>query len=176
MRAIERRRDLAKYGLQRSTLSIDPGSKGLAWAEWSGGNLFAAGLSRTSAEALEDRALDHSRPFTRERFDIVVLERMTHYPNAKARDAKANDLLDLQMIGATVAGRVLSMDGSLVYARAPEWKGQVPKEIMRERIFAALDNLEKLRLEVALEKVPKSLQHNVYDAIGIGLWFFSRLP
>src|SRR5687768_6426097 len=104
MRAIERRKALQRFAFDRSALSIDPGSKGLAWAEWQGPVLFSAGLSRSAADALEDRAIDHTRPFDGESFDIVILERMTHYPKGKAADAKANDLLDLQMVGGTVAG------------------------------------------------------------------------
>ncbi len=50
------------------------------------------------------------------------------------------------------------------------WKGQVPKEAHHPRILKKLSSDEVSRIE----STPKSLMHNVVDAIGIGLFALER--
>lgn len=52
-----------------------------------------------------------------------------------------------------------------------EWKGSVPKKIMNDRVLKHLSEEERVKIE----KSPKSLQHNVYDGVGIGLRHLKRL-
>ena len=52
-----------------------------------------------------------------------------------------------------------------------DWKGQVPKEVMTERIRRSLTEEERGRIE----KCKASLMHNVLDACGIGLYRLGRL-
>ncbi len=65
------------------------------------------------------------------------------------------------------------VDGAICYAVNPdevfgylprEWKGQVPKEIHNERVLKSLSPGER----ALLPKLPKSLAHNVTDAVGLG--------
>jgi hypothetical protein len=53
-----------------------------------------------------------------------------------------------------------------------QWKGTVDKDVMIERIKTSLD-LSEMK-NVCLPKA-KGLHHNVWDAIGIGLWASGRL-
>ena len=176
MTAIARRIQAQALGAERTVLSLDPGVKQLGWARWVSGQLSGAGLSRTKADDVEDAAIAHMDGVPGPRCDVVVVERMTHYPGLGSKSQPAaNDLLDLQLIGAFVAGKHLATGGSMIHVRPHEWKGQAPKNIMEKRIERALSDMELARLSYALEKVPASLQHNVVDAVGIGLWFFRRL-
>lgn len=52
-----------------------------------------------------------------------------------------------------------------------EWKGNLPKEIMLNRIEAKLTTAERGRIQCRL----KSKLHNVQDAVGIGLYHLGRL-
>lgn len=47
-----------------------------------------------------------------------------------------------------------------------EWKGQVPKVVHNQRVLNALSHVER-------EKIVHN--HNVIDAVGIGLWFCGRI-
>lgn len=52
-----------------------------------------------------------------------------------------------------------------------EWKGQVPKEIMAERILSRLSSDEVN----VIPAMSKSKAHNVTDAVGVGLHHLKRL-
>lgn len=158
-----------------TVLSVDPGSKGLGWARWLDGQLIMMGYSRSAAKDIEERAIAHALAIPGPRVDVAVVERMTLYPGQSKSQAAANDLLDLQLIGGYVAGACLGLGGRLKAVRPSEWKGQVPKEIMGRRIVSRLHQVEAERLTFALEKIPASLQHNLLDAVGIGLAFLGRL-
>lgn len=80
-----------------------------------------------------------------------------------------NDLLPL----ASIAGALVTLSNcvSVVQFKPKEWKGQLPKDASHERIFQRLTLGECERINGA---VPKTLLHNVYDAIGIGLYALGR--
>jgi len=85
---------------------------------------------------------------------------------AAKRDVDQNDLLGLVGVDCAVAMAYHeSMDLVTVYP--DEWKGQVPKKIMNERVWARLSSEEQ-------ENVTKK-DHNVLDAVGIGLHQLGRL-
>jgi hypothetical protein len=48
-----------------------------------------------------------------------------------------------------------------------KWKGNLPKKICKDRCKAVLTPEELARV--------KTEDHNVWDAIGIGLWYLGRL-
>lgn len=96
--------------------------------------------------------------------DRLVVEKPQVYVQRKLK-GDPNDLIDV----AVVVGALISSFGfgNFTLYRPHEWKGQVPKEVAVERIKAALSDKELQRLELPA----KSYQHNVYDAIGIGLHY-----
>lgn len=101
----------------------------------------------------------------------VVMELPVVYPGSRVR---ASDLVDLAAAGMAVASR-LAAQGERIHTTSPsDWKGQVPKEVTRKRVLAKLTAPELSRLTECLAPIKPSLQHNLFDAIGIGLVFLKR--
>ncbi len=103
--------------MPETLLAIDPGTKKIGWAFFSGKCLVRCGLSRVDAvDGLGRLALLHA----------------LNLPCAQ------KDLIAVATVGAAVA----SMKCDFVrYVPAREWKGQVPKDIHHTRI------LDKLTIE-----------------------------
>jgi len=105
----------------------------------------------------------------------VVIEKPQVYVASRSK-GDPNDLITIAaVVGAVVMrawwGHPLHRPALVVYKPA-EWKGQVPKPkpgetyIIEERVRAKLSEEERAR--VALPTA-KSLHHNVFDAVGLGL-------
>jgi hypothetical protein len=141
-------------------LYVDPGKRALGWAMWS--STFAAGLIRTKQKDF-GRGLQEMVVQLPPGADRVVVELPRHYPYE--RRIRVNDLIDL----AAVAG-ACGAAGPVEFVHPATWKGQTPKPISHHRVRKALTAEERAVLEQALEGIPESLQHNVLDAVGIGLW------
>lgn len=159
--------------------SIDPGLAKVAVAIWNSERDFAlewAGLVlcdhspgteraqkwREMAEAVFPWLWMHGG----EPLDMVV-EVPQVYGGVHKEDP--NDLLDLTgVLGAIVGGQACN---SVAWSPLPrEWKGQLPKEITQSRVDAKLSALEKSCIEWPI----KSLRHNVYDAIHLGIVHLER--
>jgi hypothetical protein len=101
----------------------------------------------------------------------AIIEAPRWYPREHRIDT--NDLLDLSVLVGEIKGRFESFNAlvELVYPRT--WKGTVPKDIHNKRVLAAL-NSEELKV---LPKRPraKDVDHNLLDAVGIGLWKLGRM-
>lgn len=154
--------------------SIDPGtSSGLA--VWEGSTLTHAQLlnDSTTANALggHDRCLCEletglatgvlARPAG------LVIELPQVYGERKT---DPNDLILL----AVLVGRVQNLVGVETQLVKPrEWKGQVPKDVMVRRVWKALTEEERERIQ---EPRCRSLRHNLLDGVGIGLAMRQRLP
>lgn len=101
----------------------------------------------------------------------VVIEQPMVYPGSRVR---ANDLVDLIAAGMAVASR-LSKPGEKIHTMSPaEWKGNTPKEVTKKRVLGKLNPLELDGLLCDLDRFKPSLQHNLFDSIGIGLVFLKR--
>lgn len=143
-------------------VAIDPGVKNLAWAEYHGGRLSECGLSRAESAELHAAALvNMAGP------DVLVLEQMVprDIPNAA-------DLIAVSHTGAYVAGVLRPRE--LRYPTAQQWKGSVPKRIHHARIAQILSPAERAVVAWVAVRVPSSLLHNVWDAVGLGLWGLDR--
>jgi hypothetical protein len=90
------------------------------------------------------------------------------YPGGRGK-GDGNDLLKVARIAGLLTAPFSEDRVRLVYPRT--WKGNVPKEVMLDRILEKLSETEKARLP----KLPKGKFHNVIDAIGIGLHHLGRL-
>lgn len=103
--------------------------------------------------------------------DMVLIEVPRHYPHREKGDV--NDLLDLSLrageLKAWAEGQKAKVE--LVWPRT--WKGSAPKEIHNQRVLRALKAFE-LKL---LPKSPRAKKHdhNMLDAVGLGLWKLGRL-
>src|SRR3972149_4885609 len=143
--------------------AIDPGVHATGVAHFDFGYLHAVRLvpGKTLEEMLRAFFL---LPMSAE----MIIERPTGYGKGKS---DPDDLIR----GALVAGAASMCcweEGELRFVEPRTWKGQVPKEIHHRRVVAALSAAELARIA---EIQPKSLQHNVLDAVGLGLWHLGRL-
>lgn len=99
----------------------------------------------------------------------IVGERQVVYPGAKGLKTNPNDLLDLAMCaGAFYGALCVDMVATLTIVEPAAWKAQVPKDITRTRIEGLLGSTEKMLIKKGGE------MHNIYDAIGIGLFALGR--
>lgn len=99
----------------------------------------------------------------------VVVEIPRVYPAARQKGDQ-NDLIALSGVAYALACSLVSAEKRVRYFPR-EWKGTIDGDTMIGRIEARLDAREL----AAIEACPKSLRHNVVDAIGIGLKFVGRI-
>ena len=110
---------------------------------------------------------DHVRDFVLENLLVMqtafVFERMQVYREQFLK-GDPNDLITLMLM----AGRVSSLAWTSVHEIFPrQWKGQQPKNISEQNVKNALHSDEFSCIELPTRR---GLQHNVWDAIGIGLF------
>lgn len=164
-------------------IAIDPGVHSMAIAVFGDGGVLldawneAAPMYSTDAfsRLLERwgspsvRLINRLQSHVRLERNRIVGERQVVYPGAKGLKTNPNDLLDLAMCaGAFYGALCVDMVATLSIVEPAEWKAQVPKEITRKRIETLLGSTEKVLIKKGGE------MHNVYDAIGIGLFALGR--
>lgn len=149
-------------------VSIDPG-KQRSWVAMWDGDTFVRACSYA------DGGFSDVQPWFG-CVGVAVVERMVHYPapvtSARA-SATAQDLIDVTAAGSLLAGRLVGSRGRVHYVDARVWKGSVPKTVTRKRVmeeFARRPSAEQGALTACLQDTPPSLQHNLIDAVGIGLY------
>lgn len=168
-------------------LSLDPGKAALAWAAWDGVD-HRATLVDLALSIVDDRvplgarALRHAEQVPHGA-DVVVVEEMvlpyvrqTKTPQAERRTTM--DLLVLQAIGGIVAGHAVRPGGLVQYTQAVEWKGSTSKDHYHQWVRKCLEQAgrgEIHLLDEVAKKYPAKLRHNLWDAVGIGLWYTRRL-
>ena len=161
-------------------LTIDPGTKhaGVAcWFEYQNSYLlhhaFLAVCANSSLEA-SVMSMPHAccpagwpHAARGHWLDQVVVELPQVYTRDKSK-GNPNDLIKV----AAVAGALLKgiLADRQMFVLPAEWKGNAPKEVTENRCRVDLSAEELDRVELPA----KSLQHNVWDAIGIGLWFLKK--
>lgn len=155
-------------------VAVDPGKLVAGVALFDDKELAAAWLVEgnhhfDTAERILDSVLDRvPRPL----ITRVVIEKMQIYLGERVNK---NDLIDVAiMTGATgEAFRLRLMNPLVIELPHPrKWKGQVPKDVMVKRVIKTLSGEEHQRVRVPSQK---KLAHNVWDAVGIGLWASGRL-
>jgi len=151
-------------------LAIDPGfaeKSGTGFAWFVEDTLVRVGCVGTPPGDLRARAHAIGLAFQAEmeNAERIVIELPRIYPLARQKGDQ-NDLVDLAYLAGALDS--VGVAGALVHPRT--WKGQVPKEIMGQRILAALRPEER----ALMEKVSAG-RHNAIDAAGLGLWAIGRL-
>ena len=149
----------------RDWAAIDPGVRGIGLALFRDSELAEAYY--VSGCPFEDENwLDLWSDF---RVSQVWIERPEVYPGRQKGDP--NDLISLGIVaGAVWAALHPTCKPEFVFPR--RWKGRVSKEETTARTRAELTAVE---LEnVALPRAA-ALGHNVWDAIGLGLWVAGRI-
>jgi hypothetical protein len=162
--------------VRKFDIAIDPGLRHLGLAVAVDGHIAYASLVRNGSKSRGPDAwlgMAHAVKQDLERLGLrgewaetVIVEKMQVYDRAnhkeKGKRVDPDDLLELAGVTGAIVGRVFHF--SLYrHVSAAEWKGQVPKDVMVERIRG------KLSQDVLgqILEVPKSYQHNVIDACGL---------
>lgn len=155
-------------------LAIDPGKRALGWAVFTNEALHSAGVARSDAKDTAQVASEMVQQMGEGGIATLVVEQMRVYPGPQQKGDQ-NDLIDLAYIsgGIHTLYRHSLVSHRLVPARA--WKGQVPKDIMEQRIRRSLTGTEVALVEASIQTVPPSLRHNAWDAVGLGLSVCGRL-
>ncbi len=154
-------------------VSIDPGTKCAGYAVFAESDTESKPVMIRCGVFRGDDWIDtanHTPEFSeldKENLKLII-EDPRIYPVTNVRP---NDLMKLaNSVGAIVA-KVNAKFTKLV--TPSRWKKSIPKTIHQKRILRCLSPEEKQILDNCL--CPKSLQHNVVDAIGIGLWHVGRM-
>lgn len=158
-------------------LSIDPGKvDSLAVAAGRGGFEWGTILEAPARMPLGQRC-DHLywalRGFLSTLPTVcgVVVEQMWHRPGSGAQAAaKSIKILELQAIGAYLAGRLAV---PVRFVPPHEWKGQVSKEVCHARLERSMSHGELAALATACKTWGKRA-HNVKDAGALLHFHFGR--
>lgn len=95
-------------------------------------------------------------------------------PRLRPREVNPNSILTLARTAGECAGLLRARGMSVTYVTPNDWKGSTRKETSHQRILARLSAGETQILALAFRDVAKSKQHNVLDAVGIGLYAAGR--
>ena len=154
-------------------LTIDPGIHMAGVAVWQSAELIGATLVRTEKDRggwveLSKLVVEHMRSLYVP-IDTIVIEKPQIYPQHKQK-GNPNDLINLACAAGGIATALLAQhqQAEVFFVLPYEWKKQVPKSISSRRSEDALSEDERER--VALPSA-KGLAHNVWDAVGIGLYW-----
>ncbi len=152
-------------------ICVDPGLRGCGVAEFEGYDLKRAAYVKNPVETgrgyAAHQAMGTAVGLWRGSPTKALIEHPRIYPSAAQQKGDLNDLLDVVAVGAAIAAYI----PNVVTVFPADWKGNVPKDAMTERIRRAITDEERARIE----KCPANLMHNVLDAIGIGLWKLGRI-
>lgn len=138
-------------------LTVDPGQT-TGWALFISNALIGAGA--TTKFELLDRVIV---------VDRVVIEKPAWYGSDNKVDV--NDLIELAVFVGEVKRKFHPQPVDTVLPVT--WKGTVPKKIHNQRVLNALTTEER----ELLPKRPRAgdHDHNMLDAVGLGLWHLRRL-
>lgn len=154
-------------------LAVDPGIDGCGCALFAGPVLVLAHYVKNPASDLATLAervkcMAIAVNDAHEGVRALVIELPQAYAKKSKQKGRQQDLITL----ALVVGAVLDRQGVPSTTLFPyEWKRQMPKAITRRRVGKRLDATERATIVLPAA----SLQHNVYDATGIGLHHVGRV-
>ena len=159
-------------------VSVDPGLNGCGVAVWLDNTLSWAGYIKNPGALPTDMVrqvepvmgkLPWSLKLGTENPVDLAIELPQVYTVSKSK-GDPNDLINLAVVVGAFLERWSTRGRQHVYSPG-RWKGQVPKLIMVERIQKRLRPDETASVDLPA----KSLAHNVWDAVGIGLYHLDRL-
>jgi hypothetical protein len=142
-----------------NVLAIDPGAS-TGWAWFFGGGLMSCG--RIEPECFGDLTVYASGSD-----DVVIIECPRAYPRGKV---DPNDLISL----ARKVGRLEQLFHGAVIVYPATWKGSLTKAQCHRRYLGRLTPADHAALAAGLTGVPASAEHDVLDAVCLGLWRLAR--
>lgn len=142
-------------------LAIDPGTRVTGWALFADTRLVECGCWRAGGllAMLNEVRLAARCAF----YERTVVECPQVYLQRKWR-GDPNDLIGVTLVAGAVAALFPSVDFVIPHT----WKGNAPKDVATKRVRMALSDAE-------LRRLPPKARHDVWDAVGIGLWALDRL-
>ncbi len=146
-------------------VAIDPAKWGAAWAVVSPrDHLLVCGLWRWTARG----ALDEPAPWEPLGPTTLVGEFPMVYQRGKG---DPDDILAL----AYTLGRLAQLTKTPVCLYHPKtWKGTTPKDVHHARMREQLPPAWLEVLERDTKNIPKSLHHNLWDAVGLAAWIVEK--
>jgi len=160
---------------QADILSIDPGFRYLGYAVLTKEEILGAGLV-TNLQDPDVPSWPKSnyppsflnlayllREFNWCESPLAIIE----FPQVHRDTPNPNDIIKLSAACGAYSSILQAAGFTVQWISPREWKGNVPKPIMFKRILA------KVR-EEEYSKIDKPKNHNVIDAVGIGLWLIKR--
>ena len=162
-------------------LAVDPGLNASGWAAFDSSELLGCGCFRTDAE-LKATEKEEKMAVQFERFKNVGFDLVIEYPQVyRQRMSKGNpaSLIQIAILVGMIKG-VLQCE--CVEVLPHRWKGTIPKTSNPEKYIIHKRNLEELNYYEmenytrGLDCTPKTLRHNVIDAVGLGKWAQKNLP
>ena len=157
-----------------AAVTIDPGVRDVGIAVWDDdAELRHAMLVRAGRSSWPALAVQVAAAVESYYLDItdVVIEKPQVYTQNKLK-GDPNALITLAMSAGGIVVAILNQfpDVKVTELLPRDWKGQPPKEISTARTKKLLTPAEHAQIDLPI----KSLQHNVWDAIGIGLHWHRR--
>lgn len=149
-------------------IGIDPGKHHFAWSLFMRDKLIDCGLEFFK----DNNYIDLLNSISLGIHSITYIEKPQIYKDMKEKNP--NDLIDVGIAIGRIYEQIIDLtDIKLVLPH--DWKGSVPKNIMLKRIKKQLNKTEEKLFKEKTKNIKRSLQHNIIDAIGIGLFFIKRL-
>lgn len=102
------------------------------------------------------------------RHHTIAIERMVFY---RTRPESVDDLLDIQAVGAFVAGR---LSDDVHWYEPAQWKGQLGKDAAQAAQLKILSDNEATLRQSDLAKMPTGIHEHALDAEGILLHHLGR--
>ena len=106
---------------------------------------------------------------------LIVERPMSYSLKGKRMLVNPNDLLQTDFRAGLLSGYYLGKGMDIEEIRPPSlWKGQVPDDVILERVLDKTSDTERELIWEAKSARAKKLDHNMIDAIGMGLWRLNR--
>lgn len=149
-------------------LAIDPGYRYFGYSLFEGPAITKAGLC--TAEKSEDWERWTGQPPNFLSLAEIILNTewsrklaVIEFPKVHRDTPNSDSIVRLAAACGAYTGLLQASGFQVEWVEPRAWKGTVPKDIMYKRILAKVPKLEYSRIE-------RIHDHNVIDAVGIGLW------
>lgn len=155
--------------MKADLLAIDSGFREYGWAAFFEGTLVAADLGQNEGSAPR-QPVSFADTFVEilSRFDWISPKAVIEFPKNRISTPNVDALLKLASSCGAYTSLLQAAGFEVEWVYPHEWKGHVPKHIMCKRVLDKISEKEYAAME-------RRGNHNVLDAIGVGLWKSQRL-
>lgn len=149
-------------------LAIDPGYRYFGYSIFGGKKILKAGLSKALESDAWDRWTGQPPSFT-EIAELIlnteweVRHAIIEFPKVHRDTPNAESIVRLAAACGAYTSLLQAAGFFTEWVEPRSWKGTVPKDIMYKRILAKIPESQYVNID-------RIHDHNVIDAVGIGLW------